>query len=184
MELHKNGYIFQRDEKRIYKGVDGDNWCLNYCSHNSYYEEYFNKNIDKVWENTDYVDCCIDEEYICCCIEESLRQKIAFRVLLCLTCRKEPRVLNKLKWNTHFLGFDYAYSGGSYYSAVLNDIISERIDEFKNFRLNSNGLFDTYEEVEQFALFRESIKKIHPDYFFEDGDFIIYEIMEVDVEKI
>lgn len=38
--LYENGYIFQRVTSSFYRGVDGDNWYLNYCSDNSYFEEF------------------------------------------------------------------------------------------------------------------------------------------------
>lgn len=46
-------------------------------------------------------------------------------------------------WPLNFKdGYDYAYQGGSYYSCVNNDIVSKRINEFKNIELNEFGLFD------------------------------------------
>ena len=40
LNLYENGYIFQWATSSIYRGVDGDNWFLNYCSDNSYFEEF------------------------------------------------------------------------------------------------------------------------------------------------
>ncbi len=42
-------------------------------------------------------------------------------MLLCETDRLKPRLTN-INWKTKFIGYDYAYLGGSYYSAVYNDI--------------------------------------------------------------
>lgn len=178
--LQNNGYIIQRKSTLSYRGVDGDNWYLNYCSDNSYFTEFYDKNIDKAWENSDFVDCCVDEEYMRCCIEESEKLGIEFSVLLCSTERKTPALkkveLGKLE---NVLGYDCAYSGGSYYSCILNDIISGRIEEFCKFHLNQNGLFDSYEEAETFMLYREKIKQANMDYVFEEGDLIIYKIAEI-----
>jgi hypothetical protein len=162
--------------------VDGDNWYLNYCSDNPYFEEYYDKNIDKAWINSDYVDCCIDEEYIKKYIQESLKIGIEFRVLLCSTCKNSPQIEKiGIENQSHTLGFDYAYSGGSYYSCVLNDIISKRIKEFGQIKLNENGLFNTYKEAEEFSLFRNHLKSIYKDYNFEEGDFVIYKIIEMHI---
>ena len=61
----------------------------------------------------------------------------------------------------------------------MNDVISGRIKEFCEIRLNENGLFDSYEEAEAFKLFREEIKRTNSNYELEEGDFIIYKITEV-----
>ena len=115
-----------------------------------------------------------------CYIEESLKLGIECKVLLCSTSRKEPRLeSHDLGQLGNVLGYDYAYSGGSYYSCVLNDVISGRIQEFSGIRLNENGLFDSYEEAEAFKLFREEIKRTNLSYEFEEGDFIIYKITEL-----
>ncbi len=152
--LQDNGYIIQKKSASNYCGIDGDNWYLNYCSDKPYFEEFYNKNIDKAWEDLNFVDCCSDVEYMQCCIEESLNLGIKFKVLLCSTSKKEP-ILGKiaLGHRGNVLGYDYAYSGGSYYSCILNDIISGRIEEFSRFQLNENGLFDSYEEAEAFMLY-------------------------------
>lgn len=47
--LHDNGYIIQRDHESVYRGIDGDNWYLNYCSDNSYFEEFYDAQIEKSW---------------------------------------------------------------------------------------------------------------------------------------
>ena len=76
-----------------------------------------------------------------------------------------------------FIGYDYAYSGGSFYSAVNNDVISKRIPNFINFRLNQHGLFETYDEINHFVKLRELLKD--DIYTFEEGNFIIYKLFEV-----
>ncbi len=178
--LRDNGYIIQKKSVSDYCGVDGDNWYLNYCSDNTYFEKFYDENIDKAWENSNYVDCCSDIEYMQCCIEESLKLGIEFKILLCSTTKNEPILeKNDLGRIGNVLGYDYAYSGGSYYSCVLNDIISGRIQEFSKIHLNEYGLFDSYEEAEVFKLFREKIKSTNMNYVFEEGDFIIYKITEI-----
>ena len=182
VNLHYNGYVVQRKKISGYSGIEGENWYLNYYSNNSFFEEYYNENIDRAWDNLNYVDCCTDETYIKHYMDESNRMGIEFRILLCATCRKFP-IINKAKLVQlgQVLGYDYAYSGGSYYSCILNDIISGRIKEFRKIDLNKNGLFNTYEEAEKFSLFREKIMASNNMYTFEQGDFIIYKLVEVGV---
>ena len=80
--LNCNGYIIQRNEVSYYKGIEGDNWYLNYCSDNNFFEDYYSKEIDKAWENIDYIDCCTNMEYIHRYIEESKKMCIPIRLLL------------------------------------------------------------------------------------------------------
>lgn len=82
-KLKYNGYIIQKKSVSIYKGIEGDNWYLNYCTKDTFFEDFYNANIDKVWENPDYVDCCTDEIYMKRYIEESRKKGIDFRILLC-----------------------------------------------------------------------------------------------------
>lgn len=180
--LNYNGYIIQRKKFLKYRGVDGDNWYLNYCSDNPFFEEFYNKNIDKAWNDLDYIDCCVDESYIKEYIKESKKMGIEFRILLCATCKKYPKIRKEdFGPMTQVLGYDFAYSGGSYYSCILNDIISDRIKEFRKIILNKNGLFDTYEEAEKFRKIRNEMINFNRGYTFEQGDFIIYKIVEVTI---
>lgn len=180
-KLKYNGYIVQkRPAISVYKGIEGDNWYLNYCTEDPYFEEFFNANIDKAWENPDYVDCCTDETYVKKYVEESRKNGIDFRILLCATARSFPSIEKIALGRTgEILGYDYAYSGGSYYSCILNDIISKRIEEFKQIRINKNGLFDSYEEAEEFGRYRNNLISANSGYDFERGDYIIYEISEI-----
>lgn len=178
-----NGYIIQKiSDKNIYnyEGVDGDNWYLNYYSNDLYFEDFYNKNISKSGNNIEYVDCCVDELYIKKYINESKKLGIKFKILLCFTDRNYPLISEfKLGKFEKYLGYDYAYSGGSYYySCILNDIISKRIKEFENIKLNENGLFDSYEEINSFISYREELI-LKKKYDFEFGDFIIYKIKQV-----
>mgnify|MGYP000003036529 FL=1 len=177
--LNCNGYIIQRNEVSYYKGIEGDNWYLNYCSDNNFFEDYYSKEIDKAWENIDYIDCCTNMEYIHRYIEESKKMCIPIRLLLCYTSKKFP-VLNDecIKGKKIFLGYDYADSGGSYYSSVLNDVISKRIPEFKNISLNKNGLFDSYDEIMEYLKARRMLAD-KKKYDFDAGDFIVYRVEEI-----
>lgn len=180
--LKDNGYVIQKKSASNYCGIEGDNWYLNNYKDRSYFLEFFDENIDKAWDNLNFVDCCADDEYMRCYIEESIKLGIDLRVLLCSTSRKMPE-LKKIQLGKigNVLGYDYAYSGGSYYSCILNDIISGRIEEFNKFHLNESGLFNSYEEAEEFMLCREELKSTSDKYVFEEGDFIIYKITEIHI---
>lgn len=67
---------------------------------------------------------------------------------------------------------------GSYYSSVLNDVISKRIPEFKNISLNKNGLFDSYDEIMEYLKVRRMLAD-KKKYDFDAGDFIVYRVEEI-----
>lgn len=179
MILTNNGFIMQKYDTNIYQGIEGDNWYLNYLSSSSMFEDYHDSNIDLSWNDNRYLECCTDFNYIKTYIEESKKLNIKYRILLCETEKPLPTI-NKIQgMESYVLGYDYAYPGGSYYSCVLNDIVSGRIPELKNYKLNNVGLFDTEKEVTQFGEYRKELLKVYNDNFFEKGDFIIYKISEI-----
>ena len=77
-----------------------------------------------------------------------------------------------------FLGFDYAYPSGDYYSAVANDILYRDIPclNYWKKRLNEFGLLATENELWQFALERDlstkESEKRGQESFFEKGNFV------------
>lgn len=178
--MRVNGLIIQRKTEGFYKGVEGDNWYLNYCGHKEL-DEFFKENIEKAWENNDYVDVCNSVEFIKTYIDISVYEEISYRLIACATEKEFPQM--KLDKQMKFLGYDYAYSGGSYYSAILNDIISKRIPQFADIQLNKNGLFDTYEGICDFINTRKSLKDFEKksSEYIEEGDFIIYQLYETSI---
>lgn len=178
-ELQQNGYIIQKAESSAYRGVEGDNWYLNYLSTNPYFKEFYEENIEKEWLNPDFVECCADAEYISRYVEESNRLGIPYRILLCSTDKPEPKLDDAPEQEGTVLGYDCAYTGGSYYSCIVNDILSGRIQEFHGVALNKNGLFATQEEAEKFMKYRDELKKQTTEYVYEEGNFAIYKITEI-----
>lgn len=172
-----NGIIMQRDEGGKYKGVEGDNWYLN-DKYPELFEEYFCENIEKSWFDTDFVDVCTDIHFLEKYIELSKLNNIKFRILLCETEKENPQFQN-IVWNTRFIGYDYAYLGGSYYSAVLNDICLRKIQGLTKYILNDNGLFGDIANIKDFIFQREQYRKQCAEYTIEKGDFTIYKLYEI-----
>lgn len=180
MILTNNGFVIQKyDDTSIYQGIEGDNWYLNYLSLNSMFENYHDSKIDMSWKDNRYVECCTDFNYIKDYIEESKNLKIKYRILLCETEKSLPTINEIQGMESFVLGYDYAYPGGSYYSCVLNDIVTGRISELRDYKLNNAGLFDSEKEIMQFIEHRKELLKIYKDNFFEKGDFIIYKLSEI-----
>ncbi len=179
-KMNINGFIMQKRNETFYQGVEGDNWYLNY-DYSDEMDLFYKENIAKSWENTNYIDVCNDMNYIHQYINISKDKDIEYRILLCMTDRNLPTMTLGTEMDLFFWGYDYAYAGGSYYSAILNDIISRRIPVFANIQLNNYGLFETYTEVINFVNIRQKIKRVDCSMkeYMEDGDFVIYKVFEV-----
>lgn len=172
-----NGIIFQRIGKSGYMGVEGDNWYLNdiYPSTiGKYHDEY----IEKSWCEVDWVDVCNNEEFIEEYIRLSKENNINFRMILCQTNQNNPRVDVRYK-KISFLGYDYAYSGGSYYSAVYSDLFCGKLNVFSEIELNENGLIKTRNDLKRFIDIRNRIEL--KENTLEKGDFIEYKLFQINL---
>ena len=171
-----NGIIVQKMSDDGYCGVDGKNWFLN----DMYLEmcDYFDEKIDISWNDDDYVDVCNDISYIKKYIALSQINGIRFRLIMCETGRKRPELAStNILLYRKFIGYDYAYAGGSYYSAVKNDLFLRKIEDFKKIELNEYGLIRTEEDVKAFI----ELRRCKEDVSIEKGDFIVYKLFEVDL---
>lgn len=81
-----------------------------------------------------------------------------------------------------FLGYDYAYPSGDYYSAIANDIIYRRgsLSERWRTHLNQYGLIPSAKEIHLFAQDRfELLQKAECTESLEKGNFIIFRVFSV-----
>lgn len=179
MNLHCNGFVIQKVKDGLYQGIEGDNWFLNYEDKiDKEMVDYFDEYIDLAWSDDERVDVCNDFNYIRKYMDVSIDRSINFRIIMCYTPRERPEMIDN-EISGVFMGYDYAYSGGSYYSAVFNDVVSRRIPSFFKFKLNSYGLFESQNEIFEFVDERNRIVENSTEYNFEDGDFIIYKLYEL-----
>lgn len=173
-----NGLIFQKKRDGGYMGVEGDNWYLNDLYPNTI-GIYFDENIAKSWYRSDWVDVCNDIFFINEYINLSRMNKIDFRILLCETNCNFP-IINSNYNNTTYLGYDYAYAGGSYYSAIYSDLYCRKIEGLSEIQLNQNGLLDSEFEIDRFINKRNDlIRNCENVNMFELGDFIKYKLYQI-----
>jgi len=188
--FYQNGFIIQRINtlNMGYSGVEGDNWFINSESDNlksektEYIYNYYCRNIDKSWIDN-YVECCSDLYYINTYLDICRMQNISINILYCETQRKYPLCkldVNLKESKLKFLGYDYAYPGGSFYSCVNNDLNLRSIPELRMISLNKYGLISDEFEMIKFINKREEVKKNTQENMFEVGDFIIYKLWKVD----
>ena len=184
--MYINGIVIQKYVSNSYKGIDGSgwsentgcNWYFNYDEQLAeFFEPYYDEYIGRTYWNLNehsWVAACNDMDYINKYVEESQKRNIQYRLLLCESEIPNP-TMKASALKKKFLGYDYAYAAGDNYSAVYNEIPYV----FPQFKLNSNGLFDTEEEMKEYLLERERFKKSHAPYTLEEGDFIIFRLHEV-----
>lgn len=194
MEKHvfyQNGLIVQRVKKwpHNYLGVEGDNWFLDEYSFPKYKEEI--KNVYEEYRKTicdnsiegHKIECCNDLNFLNDYIDLCKKIHTDINVILCESLISEPK-LKVDKKTCQFLGYDYAYKGGSFYSGVLNDLCFERMIEMKDITLNQFGLCATMDELNSYIQKRNELKLIMPQYTFEDGDFTVYKLWKLDFNSI
>ena len=189
--LYKNGIVIKQKSnfKNEYLGIEGNNWfidleCEKIEEHErEYFYKYYCENIEMAWSNENCVDCCSDINYMYKYQKICKENNIDYITLFCESEKNNPRWEDK---NYHeiedkliFLGFDYAYAGGSFYSCILNDVMSKRIVQFSHIKLNEYGLLSTEEEMIEFILLREELKNKLGKYTFEEGEFIVYKLWKV-----
>ncbi len=172
----ENGVIFQRKSNRLYQGVDGDNWYLN-SLFPEIFKSFFEEHIDlSCWEEN-FVDVCNNPQYISDYIRVSKDKLIDYRIVLCCTEKDLPEILSVQWKEKKFIGYDYAYPGGDYYSAVFNELHFNRYKEYENIELNEFGLLGNEQELNKYLSIRKKLEDSGCD--LEKGDFLIYKLFEV-----
>lgn len=81
-------------------------------------------------------------------------------------------LFEKITGRCEFIGWDYSYAGGDFYSCVDNDL-SLKKDLFYNLLnyVNQNGLFETEADVNTFIKLRKKLRRKYPVESFEIGPF-------------
>lgn len=180
MKFYNNGFIIQKvneTSNKPYKGIEADNWFFIY--RNDKLKAFYDENIGDERSCTDdsYIECCNDKQFISDCIKYCANTDQKFRVLFCRTQLPTPEIGMIPNMRLKFLGYDYAYSGGSYYSCVQNDLF-RNFPEFGQIQLNSNGLLKNRQQLERFIELRSTVPEKYPRGTFECGNFIAYMLYE------
>ena len=180
--MYTNGIIIKRRNDSPYRGIDetgfdnGENWYLNDIMPEKF-EEYYDEHIELTYYDlTDYewAAVCTDMDYIRQYIEESEKLGIEYRLILCESDIPRP-TMELPPCEKEFLGYDYTYVGGDYYSAVFSEVPAV----FPQFRLNKNGLFETEEEIRSYLAAREEFVRTHPKLTLEVGNFAVFRLWEI-----
>lgn len=114
------------------------------------------------------------------------RTGIIPRLLYCVAIANHCESVNLERLNSlpcSFLGFDYAYPSGDYYSAIANDIIYEKgcLSSQWNMYLNRYGLFSEEETIRAFAKSRTTLLRNGAcNKAVESGIFTIFAVFEIE----
>jgi hypothetical protein len=188
IKLYPNGFIVKSVEEiyRNYSGIEGNCWNIDEdtegieVQERKYLYNYYSQYIDLSWTDENHVDVCSDIKFINRYISTYLKANVKFEVLFCETLNERPSFNQFMESQTTdnftFIGFDYAYPGGSFYSCVFSEVYSKRISAFLNIELNKFGLINSEEELLDFIKRRDELILKDEQGIFEKGKFIIYKL--------
>lgn len=186
MQFFNNGFVIQEISEasdKPYKGIEGNNWF--FYIQNAEIEAIYNKKIgDRAWADDHYLECFNYMPFLSDCIKYCLNTDQKFRVLFCRTELPEPEVSLHKNMRLKFLGYDYAFPSGYFYSCVQNDLVLRTFLEFDGIQLNSKGLLKDRQQLEHFLEIRKELCKIYPYCTFEEGEitaYMLYELVNYEV---
>ncbi|MDQ0913881.1 hypothetical protein [Paenibacillus sp. V4I5] len=190
MNFHSNGFIVKSidNNQETYLGVDGDCWNIDEDTEGlekqdrDYIKKYISQTIATSWLDEQAIDACCDLSFVNKYIKACINAKIDFQVLFCKTNRTKPSYLWNINEDTpenfRFIGFDYAYPGGSFYSCVFSDLYTKRIPELSFVGLNEHGLIPSEELLKQFIERRNELIEKDRVGRFEQGAFATYKLWQ------
>lgn len=189
MKFLSNGFLVTSSPEKIgdavYHGVDTEPWplgtSLQISSQWLQQEEACYLNLSFVFlaglnDTVTYFKACqnqINSSMVLCC--EISAPNMQYKLELHKQYGKSSK----------FLGYDYAYPSGSYYSAIVNDIICRTtpLSKQRKTELNQNGLFSTEDALCGFIRDRGlAVSQDKPPYFYEHGDFVAFRLFYVETE--
>lgn len=186
MEFLSNGFLVASSPEMInnivYYGVDTEPWPLGTSLQLS--PEWFQLKEVCFHDLSSVFLLCFEDavNYYKAC----LKQIDGVRLLYCEASAQNVQYCSALHQQygkpSSFLGYDYAYPSGSYYSAIVNDIIYRATPLSKNWKaqLNQYGLFSTQEALCGFIHDRSFLVSNDTiPYSYERGNFIVFRIFSV-----
>lgn len=188
MKYKSNGFLVVGPSITIndisYCGVDTGVWPADVWPFSeSTNQRYEDSVID--FEKVFLLDMESAVKYHRCCCEKG----IPARLLYCESATEgtlyETTSSFAILEKSLFLGYDYAYPNGDYYSAIVNDIIYRNLAFSNRWKplLNKHGLFSSLETISAFSKDRERTSilanKDSPYPVYELGQFSIFRIFQI-----
>jgi len=191
LNFTSNGYLVKqinRDTMKNYLGVENGNWPLEPDADNIDETDrdelirYVNENIDISWGIESHVDVCTDFDFVVRYANACIASGVEVEILYCKTSYATPVCDEPIEYDLQkkykFLGYDIAYSGGSYYSCVFSDVFTGRIPVFSEIQLNEYGLIENEDELQKFIMLRDAMTDELKESI-EQGEFVIYKLWKL-----
>lgn len=186
IELYSNGILLRTADKIYgnYLGVEGDCWTIDEDTEGieqqegEYLNNYCSENITLSWTDDNVVDVSCNVDFTNRYINAYKKANIQFEVLFCKTNRQLPSYTLDIEeqGNFKYIGFDYAFSGGSFYSSIFSDLYSNRLPGLFDIKLNEYGLINSEKDLIDFVRRREKLSMKDKEGMFEKGLFTIYKL--------
>lgn len=185
MEYYTTGYLVTEGPTIInnidYHGVDTNPWPIGI----DLLEEWVPAICNKALRDLSFpllLDFHTALRYHTMCSKQGILPRLLYCVVIPDRC--EPEDMEQISsLPCTFLGFDYAYPSGDYYSAVANDIIYEKghlRSQWKK-HLNGYGLFSEIEQIRAFAKTRNALLRDRAyTNIIESGSFAIYGVFVIE----
>lgn len=172
-----NGFIVVKKTSEHYCGVERDVWPLQYENDNSHEllcEDEPNVGLlDRMTDNLSFA-----QRYL----SETLNHGIEGEILYCEFVDNDYVMfsdkLEKVKHRCTYLGWDYSWSDGDFYSCVYNDFHKELFADMKC-KLNEYGLFQISDDLDEFIYRREKLFCSCPKGIFEIGPFFKVKVFKL-----
>ena len=184
-KLHNNGFIIKKETEYKFYGLTDDIWPIDLDTPKLEKQvkkklfDYCESNVRRSWENDKVVEVSNNIDFINQYIYACELADIKYQILFCCSEKEIPQInisSQDLYEKFVFLGYDYAYPGGSFYSCIYNDLFFKRVHQFNCFRLNQYGLFNNEKDLINFIDLRIELQKKSSIHLFEKGDFVVFKL--------
>lgn len=174
-----NGLVVVERAKDWYYGVDRNPWPL------SRYDDVMHRSVMAADQSFDQYDVTqsfdLAMHYLKLAEKEAIGAEILYCEFMGVRLPLYSAVLQKrVRANCEFLGWDYSWASGDFYSCIYNDI-SLKKDLFSSClnRLNEYGLFSTENDADGFIQKRRRLKRVYSNGTFEIGRFYKVKVFRV-----
>ena len=191
MKILSNGFLVVGDSITVngifYCGIDTDVWPADILPFSGSAKQRYDDAV---------TDCqkvfLLDRDNAVKYYEYCCSRDIAVRLLYCESFTEgtlyETEACSDGVKNAVFLGYDYAFPSGDYYSSVVNDVIYMNLDFSNRWKpqLNRYGLFPSFESVCSFSEDRKEVSvranEGSPYPVYEPGYFSIFRVFQVSMD--
>lgn len=175
----KNGLIVVKKALSWYHGVDRDTWPLQYIDlelHNELCKKDYKMIQDDITNSMLFAQTYASEAH---------KQQLLVDLLYCEFYETSKNDFDKMLYNEvnsmiRFLGWDFSYDSGDFYSCINNDV-SLHADLFRDVvkKMNIYGLFSSRNDLDEFVACWDAMMGCCPREFFETDTFYPVKVYKI-----